>query len=60
VAANVDRKLSRTVFRVELEWCEEISGTSMILDILGLPLWILANILKLLDCRFGSKRVPHD
>jgi hypothetical protein len=32
VAANVDRKLSKTFFRLELEWSEEISASSMILD----------------------------
>ena len=36
VAANVDRKLSRTVFSLELEWSEEISATSMILDLFRL------------------------
>jgi hypothetical protein len=36
VAANVERKLSRAVFSLELEWSEEISATSMILDLFRL------------------------
>ena len=60
MAANVERKLSRAVFGLELEWSEEISATSMILDLLGLQWWMLANMLKLLLCGFSSMRAPYD